>query len=486
MGSIAESCFDPRVALAELSAPRYDAAPAEDEDQIGSALGRLARALDWSAEGGGAFGRVIPRGARVLIKPNFVLHQNQGPWGMEPLITHQSLIRAAVEEALSAEPAEVVVGDAPLQACDYAQLLRATGLDEWAGALMKRDARFKGIRDFRRTTCVFVDGVRVPAEDLQPEENFVLFDLGDESLLEPITDGSDSFRVTCYDPRLLARTHARGRHQYLVAREIIEADVIINLPKLKTHMKTGITCALKNLIGINGNKEYLPHHRIGGAELGGDCYPGASPVKRVLEYVYDQQNTTTSPSRAKLLSRLAVNIDRVARRMGDRVGVEGAWSGNDTIWRTGLDLNRILLYGRPDASFGEEPQRRVIHLVDAVVAGQGNGPLAPQPLPLKLTLAGQNAAAVDWVGAQLLGYDAQRIAICREAFGQFRWPLTRFTHRDVTLVGDLGEGIADELLQERACSVSVSYPPGWSDAALRRDGHHGKSAAFIPGGLSEG
>ena len=74
----------------------------------------------------------------------------------------------------------------------------------------------------------------------------------------------------------MRRTHAPGRHQYLVAREVIEADVIVNLPKLKTHKKAGVTCALKNLIGINGNKEYLPHHRVGGAERGGDCYPAAS------------------------------------------------------------------------------------------------------------------------------------------------------------------------------------------------------------------
>jgi len=35
---------------------------------------------------------------------------------------------------------------------------------------------------------------------------------------------------------------------------------------LKLHRKAGITCALKNLIGINGNKEYLPHHRLGGSQ----------------------------------------------------------------------------------------------------------------------------------------------------------------------------------------------------------------------------
>ena len=52
---------------------------------------------------------------------------------------------------------------------------------------------------------MFVDGVRIAEENLQPEDRFVLFDLAGDSLLEPITGEDPSFRVTCYDPRLMAR-----------------------------------------------------------------------------------------------------------------------------------------------------------------------------------------------------------------------------------------------------------------------------------------
>ncbi len=69
------------------------------------------------------------------------------------------------------------------------------------------------------------------------------------------------------------------------------------------------------------------------------------------------------------------------------------------------------------------PQRRVVHLADAIVAGQGDGPLSPQPLPLGLLFAANNAAVMDWFGAQLLGYDPERLPIVREAFGNFRWPI---------------------------------------------------------------
>jgi uncharacterized protein (DUF362 family)/Pyruvate/2-oxoacid:ferredoxin oxidoreductase delta subunit len=38
-------------------------------------------------------------------------------------------------------------------------------------------------------------------------------------------------------------------HELEVARELLEADVIINLPKLKTHQMMGLTCAVKNMFG---------------------------------------------------------------------------------------------------------------------------------------------------------------------------------------------------------------------------------------------
>lgn len=435
--------------LAVVEAPE-SAYVENDGATIMGAIERMATELGWASEGKGPFGALIPAGARVLIKPNFVLHHNQGSGGMDPMITHGSVVRAVVKAALQADPSEVLVGDAPIQTCDFPALLKEAQLDSWSNELTKADPRFRGVKDFRRTIAKYVNGVRVAEEDLLPEDEFVLFDLGADSLLEPITDDKDDFRVTCYDPRLMAKTHGRGRHRYLVARDVMTAEVVINLPKLKTHKKAGITCALKNLIGINGNKEYLPHHRLGGADLGGDCYPGDSKVKRMLEYAADQQNLADAGAKAKVWGGVATQLNRVLHLMGDELGIEGSWSGNDTIWRTGLDLNRIMLYGDVDGSMGSSPQRRVVHLADAIVAGQGEGPLSPLPLPLGLLFAGNNPAVVDWFGARLLGYDPQLVPIVREAFGSFRWPIATSRPSDELNVKQL---------------LPVIYPSGWRNAA---------------------
>jgi len=455
------SLLDGRVAIAKTKSSCYE----NGSDDASRVIARCASLLGWSDNEHGPFGTVIAKDAKVVIKPNLVMHENQGPGGIEPLITHSNFVRATVEAALQSAASEVIVGDAPLQACDFDELLNVTGLDRWARRMNESEPRFRGIRDFRRTTCQFVNGVRVATEELIAEDRFVLFDLADDSLLEPVTDDQHSFRVTCYDPRLLAKKHSRGCHQYLVAKDVIDADVIINLPKLKTHKKAGITCALKNLIGINGNKEFLPHHRIGGSDAGGDCYPGGSRLKRALEYTLDLQNKVSSFAAARIWSEVAANLNRVSTLAGDNLGVEGSWSGNNTIWRTGLDLNRILLYGRSDGSLADTVQRRVIHLVDAVVAGQGDGPLCPDPLPLGLFVAGSNAAAIDWVGAQLLGYIPERIPIARESFKQFRWPITAFTSAGVTVSGDFGTGRADDVLATSGIETNITHPAGWRDAA---------------------
>ncbi len=450
------------VALSRVPGAAYDSAA------IRAAVRDVSAQLGWGVTGASesAFAGLVPEGARVLVKPNLVLHQNQGPWGIEPLFTHVTLIRAVVEELLASGASQVVVGDAPLQECNFDRLLQASGLAAWAGPLAAGEPRFHGPRDYRRTKSQFDGGVRIEREQQLPVDRFVLFDLAGQSMLEPIARDAN-FRVTQYPPAELARTHAPGRHQYLVARDIIEADVVVNLPKLKTHKKAGITNALKNLIGINGNKEFLPHHRLGGSANGGDCYPGSDPVKRAIEFAYDQSNATRSIGLRRALRVVTRALQRVLHSQGDKLGVEGSWSGNDTIWRTCLDLNRVLLYGRTDGTLANEPQRRVVHLVDAVTAGHGDGPLRAEPLPLGLVMGGESAAAVDLVGCLLLGYDPARIPIVSHAFDPFPWPLTDFPAAEVRVSGALGTGLAAELVAAAYGTTEMHYPAGWLDAVVR-------------------
>lgn len=450
----------PIVVLEPAASP--DPARPYGEVAVRDGLARLAEALGW-ADASSPLGRLVVPGSRVVVKPNWVMHANKGPWGLEPLVTHASLIRSVCEALLLTSLGELTVGDAPLQSCDFRALLRATGLESWAEGLAGRDPRFRGIEDFRRTRSEQRGGILIQREGQVALGDFVRFDLGEESLLEPVSRPAERFRVTQYRPDLMSRTHAPGRHQYLVARRVIDADLIVNLPKLKTHKKAGVTNALKNLIGINGNKEYLPHHRVGGAAVGGDCYPGRSALKRLMEHALDAQNSVGVPWAKRLLGVPVRALSLVSRLAVDSLGVEGSWSGNDTIWRTCLDLNRILIYGRADGALAGMPQRRIVHVMDAIVAGQGDGPLAPEPFVLGLLGGSEDPAALDWVGATLLGYRPERIATVREAFGVFRWRIASGGANEVRALD--GRGFPSHL--ERF-PLPVRYPMGWMDAVNGR------------------
>lgn len=55
-----------------------------------------------------------------------------------------------------------------------------------------------------------------------------------------------------------------GERRCRVAREAVEADVLLNLPKLKAHRQVGLSGAVKNLYGcVPGKRKILGHFRCG-------------------------------------------------------------------------------------------------------------------------------------------------------------------------------------------------------------------------------
>ena len=353
------------------------------------------------------------------------MHINRTGHSLGYIVTHTSVIEAVLEYVALAKPDRVIIGDAPVQGCNFEKLLLSMDVPEMVSRMQARGLNLS-IADFRRTVLPGEELGRTKLENQRGMDQYVLFDLKQDSLLEPLNADAEKFRVTMYNPDLLRNTHCPGRHQYLVAREVIDTDVVINLPKLKAHKKSCITGTLKNLVGINGHKEYLPHHRKGGQLTGGDCYVGGSRLKTWAEDLYDAANRKQAGQYQVSLARLAYFLVRCAKWMGEGTDMEGSWYGNDTIWRTTLDLQRILRYGRTDGTLSTEPQRCVISITDAIIGGEGEGPMIPQPVASAFLTGAVNSAAAEWVNARLMGFDPQRIPLTREAFASFLFPLAQF------------------------------------------------------------
>jgi hypothetical protein len=104
-----------------------------------------------------------------------------------------------------------------------------------------------------------------------------------------------------------------------------------------------------------------------------------------------------------------------------------------------LDLNKLVSYGRPDGTLrpaGAAHRKRHFVLVDGFVAGEGRGPMNPDPVLAGLVLFGLHAPSVDAAAAWLMGFDPDRIPIVRQAFACDHYPLAEWGWRDVRVVSN--------------------------------------------------
>ena len=394
---------------------------------------------------------IVEPGMSVLLKPNWVLHVNLSGNTMDCMVTHQSFISAVVREVARAKPRRIIIADAPIQRTDFTALASECWTAKLREAAAGADLEILDLRNL----IAFYSGRRLDTKsDIRDASRFVLFDLGGDSLLEPISTPVGRFRVTSYNPDEMGKIQRPGEHKYLLCKEPFEADLVINLPKLKAHGKAGLTAALKNLVGINANKNFLPHHRVGGTAWGGDCYAGFKPFKRVAEYCLDQANRRIGRNSYVLWTRGSDMLNAV--HGGD---LEGIWHGNDTVWRMVLDLNRLLIYGRADGTLSNTPLRTIYSITDGIVAGEANGPLAPEPVSLGAVTFASNSAYADLVHAALMRFDWRKIPLVREAFRKMSRPLVHGHPEDLVVC----YGNRKLTLSETAQELGLSFRPprGW-------------------------
>ena len=237
--------------------------PAPDYASVAASVAGLFRQL--GLEAGNPLGRWIQPGMTVTIKPNWVKHESGDTENQDVLFTHSSLIRVLLDAALTALRGDgrIIVADAPLQGSDFVLFREQSGLREMERDYARGPVEFL---DLRKQAADIDDSSYVRAYYALPGDprGYSLVNLGPRSRLAGFGENA-RFGVTDY--------HAAPTHKpfgYPVSNSVLAADVILNVPKLKAHMKTGMTGALKNFIGIVGSKDYLPHFRFGSPGRGGD------------------------------------------------------------------------------------------------------------------------------------------------------------------------------------------------------------------------
>ncbi|MCD4675632.1 MAG: DUF362 domain-containing protein [Desulfobacula sp.] len=413
---------------------------------------------DWNP-----LGEFIKPGDTVVFKPNFVNDINPVEKDITAVVSNASIIRVMVDYCFIAlnGAGKIVIGDAPLQNANFNNIVKQIGLKEIVSFYEKEKKFPINIIDFRKEICDRNNPIDKTFQEGDPL-GYSIIDLKEDSCHAKRDVNFNNYRVTDYDPKLMKECHNQNNHKYLISNTILSADIIINIPKLKTHRKAGITCALKNLIGINCLKDYLPHHVKGSVEENGDEYLSKSKTKMCLSSLLDYRNKTTIAKTKKLRAiNGTIKVFRKLKKIFQKDSFfEGSWYGNDTIWRTILDLNRILIYADKEGVMHNKDQRKIIVLVDGIVAGEKEGPLEPTSKKCGLFILSTNSVACDYTSCYIMGFDSMKIPQINRAFEVKKYPLVKFKKEDIKIILNNNESDLDFIIKSNLKFVPSN---GWKD-----------------------
>lgn len=369
------------------------------------------------------FNELISQGDTVLIKPNWVMHKNSNKRltdnenDLDCIVTNPSIVRAVCDYCIIAlkGTGRLIIGDAPMQGCDLKRLLEKVGYNKLIDFY-----RSNGIEitfcDFREYQSIF-DANKVIIKREYTNQKYIDVELGEKSMhySEKI---KKLYQVSDYEASLTNKYHHGLHHKYSINQNVLQADVLINICKPKCHRLSGMTAALKNLVGITYSKASLPHRTMGSKEEGGDEYLKKSYIKKLISLVLAKKIKYENEKKLKraLLMRYTYGILYYYVKFIKRDKfLIGSWYGNDTIWRTILDLNYIMKYADKGGKLSQKEQRKIFNVADMVIAGQGNGPVSPYPKSLGLIIAGENSVSIDRIICKIMGFDYLKVPGLKEA-----------------------------------------------------------------------
>lgn len=133
-----------------------------------------------------------------------------------------------------------------------------------------------------------------------------------------------------------------------ICARLLEVDYLINLPVLKAHCQTGLTCALKNLKGCIPDREKRRFHRLGlhrpiaclnkairshltvvDSIVGDLTYEGGGTPVRMDRVIAGRDPVMVDAYAAELIGYRAAEVEYIG--LAERLGVGNAAAGEDSI-----------------------------------------------------------------------------------------------------------------------------------------------------------
>jgi uncharacterized protein (DUF362 family) len=410
---------------------------------------------------------IIQSGNTVVLKPNWVLecHQEK-PDEWEQVITHPTVTTAVLRKVVNRlnGRGKIIITDGPELNANFDNILALHPVAYWKKITGLNNIVLE-IIDLREELYIQDKNVTIKKVSLpgDPGGKVMVNLLNDLSEFYNHVKSAKGYFAGGSDIQEANSAHNGSDNLYSVSKTVIACDVFINIPKLKTHKKSGITCSLKNLVGINTYRNYLPHNSIGTPMEGGDQFPNSYTRSRI--------ETALMPSihqyilKRPLLSRFFSPIITLGKRVfGDNKKTirGGSWYGNDTIWRMILDINKILFYSDTEGNMVDDPakMKKYITVVDAIIAGEGYGPKSPDAKRINMLVMGTNPVSVDAVCARLMGFDPIKIPSIRNSFNIRHFPIINQVYKDIIIEFEQKTYNLSDFPKQ--CIADCNPHPGWS------------------------
>ena len=425
---------------------------------------------DWNP-----FGEFIKPGDKVVVKPNLVLDFNATGQTTDCLVTHASVLRPIIDYVLIAlrGMGNVLIADSPHGNANFEKIKVVTRLNDLQEFYVKNGIHLN-ILDVRKYEYGHGEDGFLEMRTLveRDPEGYAEIDLGQSSAFVDLPHLENLYGAD-FDRSEVTRYHTGIMNKYLVARTFLDADVIINVPKLKTHKKIGTTLNVKSLIGINGDKNYLPHFRIGDPSHGGDEYPPSSNrfqhgMKRVVRATVEAlmgNNQHKYTGLYKVIRSIYGKTHiRVAPASGgcSELGA-GNWYGNDTVYRTVYDLSKILFLADKNGAMHKSPQRRFFSIIDGIIAGEKQGPLEPSPKPCGVLIGGFDPVATDLVATRLMGFNTEHMVVFSRLYTlPFNHPLQPISPEDIRIISN-NETWNGNIFDSKDRYLALTPHDGWID-----------------------
>jgi uncharacterized protein (DUF362 family) len=448
-------------------------------NHIYHAIRELFRLLGYDREHFGTrdwnpLGFLVRPGDRVFVKPNLVTHEYRASCprkgNLYSVITHPSVLRVVADYVALAlkGKGEILIGDNPSIDADFDKLMQITQLKEFESLYSEVgiDCRVLDLRPLRTTNLDYY-GLKSKTQNSggDPEGESVL-NLGKKSLfygMNPLL-----FRGVFTKRWETIKHHIGNNHRYSISNTILNSDVYISVPKLKSHHKVGATLNIKGLVGINYNKNHLIHWRIGFPALKGDEFPSPSRFKDYFVVALRHFLMDILPENAFIRLRDLLKGTRLEILLKDTECLSfnhprGAWEGNDTCWRMAADLYKVFVKDEAGWRRRKGRQIRTFSVIDGVICGEGNGPFCPSEKLSQVIVAGEDLLLVDTVGARLMDYKIEGINYLRYLLKEGNIQLN-----DIPI--NSNHFAVKDFFNYEKIYLQFEPPPGWGNLAIANGG----------------